>query len=65
MNVELNPMTPASITMTSYGQRDMNLYLIILCEQKYLYCLRTKTRNHMKKGWIEPTLPINDVAIGG
>ncbi len=24
-----------------------------------------KQENHMKKGWIEPTLPINDVAIGG
>ncbi len=65
MNIESNPTTPTPITMISYGQKDMSLYLIIVCEQKYLYCLCTKTRKPYKKGWIEPTLPINDVAIGG
>jgi hypothetical protein len=65
MNVESNPTTPAPITTTSSGQRDMSLYLIVVYEQKYLYCYIPKQENHMKKGWIEPTLPINDVAIGG
>jgi hypothetical protein len=40
MNVESNPTTPPPITMTSSRQRNMSLYLIIVCEQKYLYCLR-------------------------
>jgi len=65
MNVESNATTPAPITMTSFGQRDMSLYLIVVYEQKYLYCLCTKMRKPYEKGFVEPTLPINDVAIGG
>jgi hypothetical protein len=50
MNVESNPTTPASITMKNYGQREMNLYLIVVCEQKKLFCLGTKTRKPYEKG---------------